>query len=115
MEQWILKIMLTLIVNKKCLIMGLIDKMLKSFDEEAFKNQLQKLEEPAQPLQGTTEMKSYVPHKRKRRRRSKIKQAEDSIKKSTQLKTNTQNENECMELSELTLAALPINGVINTK
>uniref|UniRef100_W8B370 Uncharacterized protein n=1 Tax=Ceratitis capitata TaxID=7213 RepID=W8B370_CERCA len=91
------------------------DKMLKSFDDEGFKKQLQKLEEPAQSLQGTTEVKTYVPHKRKRQRPSKIIQAEGSIQKATQQKANIRNENNCVDLSELTMAAPPINIAINTK
>ncbi|XP_069962037.1 uncharacterized protein [Bactrocera oleae] len=112
------------------------NNMLKRFDEElqkleeptqslqgtTFNTQLQNLEdptqllqgttEPAQPLQGTTEVKT---NKRKRQRPSKIIQAEGSIQKTAQQKANTQNVNKCIDLCKPTLAAVPENGIIDTK
>ncbi|XP_069968631.1 uncharacterized protein [Bactrocera oleae] len=112
------------------------NNMLRRFDEElqkleepaqslqgtTFNTQLQNLEdptqllqgttEPAQPLQGTTEVKT---NKRKKQRPSKIIQAEGSIQKTAQQKANTQNVNKCIDLCKPTLAAVPENGFIDTK
>ncbi|CAD7001698.1 unnamed protein product [Ceratitis capitata] len=108
------------------------DEMLRRFDEEiqklempaqplqgttetaqslqgiTFNKQLPTLEEPAQPLQGTTEM--VTNNKRKRQRPSKTIQAEGS-----QQKANTENENKCMDLSKTTLAVVSVNEIIDTK
>ncbi|XP_069968637.1 uncharacterized protein [Bactrocera oleae] len=105
------------------------DEKLQKLEENAqslqgttFNTQLQNLEdptqllqgttEPAQPLQGTTEVKT---NKRKRQRPSKIIQAEGSIQKTAQQKANTQNVNKCIDLCKPTLAAVPENGIIDTK
>nr|XP_036228680.1 uncharacterized protein LOC118682870 [Bactrocera oleae] len=99
-----------------------LEEPAQSLQGTTFNTQLQNLEdptqllqgttEPAQPLQGTTEVKT---NKRKRQRPSKIIQAEGSIQKTAQQKANTQNVNKCIDLCKPTLAAVPENGIIDTK
>nr|XP_036226285.1 uncharacterized protein LOC118682275 [Bactrocera oleae] len=91
------------------------DKMLQSFNEEQFNKPLQKLEELAQSLQGTTEVKTHVLNKRKRKRPVKIIQDKGSPQKVTQLKANTANVNNYIDLCESTPATVPINGSLDTK
>lgn len=91
------------------------DKIIQNFDEEGFYKQLQKLEETAQSLQGTIEGKTQIPNKRKRQRPSKLMQPEGSVQKATQPKAIPENINNCIDVYEPKVAAVPINEVLNTK
>ncbi|XP_050340536.1 uncharacterized protein LOC126766912 [Bactrocera neohumeralis] len=91
------------------------DKILQNFNEEGFYKQLQELGEPAKSQQGTIERETQIPNKRKRQRHSKLIQYEVSVQKATQPRAIPGNVNNCIDVCEPKLAAVPINGVLNTK
>ncbi|XP_039970118.1 uncharacterized protein LOC120782026 [Bactrocera tryoni] len=89
-------------------------KILQNFNEEGFYKQLQELREPAKSQQGTIERETQIPNKRKRQRHSKLIQYEVSVQKTTQPRAIPGNVNNCIDVCEPKLAAVPINGVLNT-